>query len=402
MRYIVRFLAWAVLIGLLALAPELPAMLPSTGEGIATRVYESWAGVLRVWVCVPWPSGTGSLSRWINQQAARFEKRNPGVYVQLTSVDEQSLRDFASGPAPAPDVVIFAGGMLTRADNLLPLSSNDALLESLCETGVYNEAIYARPLAMGGYAWAVRTDYLTGSPVGQSVSVPSREGEEAVALLGAPADAPYVCWSGALLALLTATPERAGEKATRAPAGEGIDLGLATATPAPSPTPDAQPLSPQFFAPSSTGPDFRQAESVTNQFAQGQIAAMPVSPAQIYKLSRMSEAGQLANYQIIGGEYGYTDLIAFAAVVDCERANRQARARLSADLIDLLLDDAAQQALGDIGLLRVTQGAALYAPASDMAVLERAYLERAFDCPNAFDGQFRIQAAARLDRLLGR
>lgn len=395
-KWLRHALAWIVLLLMALLAPGLPGWLPPAPEDMVAETYGQWAGVLRLWVDTGWQPGSGSMQGWLNKAISRFERRNQGVYVQVQPVAASVLRDFASGEINPPDMILFAPGMITSADNLLALDAREGLLPALRDVGERDGRLYAAPVAMGGYAWAINTRLLSGAPVGEiSLPAPTKK-RETTYLIQAPRDGEYVSWSGALLYLLLHSPESELEPAPHALAGEGIDLGLTA--PAPEPTPEAEAPAPVrqlvLSIPQALGKDFRQVSSAVSDFRGGRAAAIPVSQLEIKQLSQLSEQGRVPEWAAVPSLAAFTDQLAMLAIVDVPRTNQQARQALCLKLLDLLLSDESQKALSSIWALRVTEGEALYQAQQPMAVLERSY-QGAIACPNAFDNTFRQRLQER-------
>ncbi len=397
MKWVLRGLAWLVLGALVALAPTLKAQLPSSSEGIAAQTYEGWSGVLRVWVPESYSPGGASMIPWLNKCFARFERAHPGVYVQAQPMSERFITQFADGELNPPDLLMFAPGMLRDTTHLLAIPGNENLLESLRNTGERRGATYALPIAMGGYAWAVNTQLLSSAPLGQ-LQIPQPKKGGPVYLMQAPKDSALVSWSGALLSLCLRTPDQEQPETTRPPVGEGIDLGL-TLEEAPLDEAAPAPMPLELSFPQTRPKDFRQVASAMPEFVAGQAAAIPVTPKEIQRLMQRSDLGRGPEYQIISGLQAFTDQLLLCAVVDWPREDIPARQALCQELLNLVLDEKAQSALGIARALRVTAGAPLYTGQQPLAALERGY-QRAIQCPNAFDAEFRARMSQLLDRKL--
>lgn len=398
MKWLSHGLAWILLVGLIVLAPALPQRLPSTSEGIASKMYENWAGVLRVWVCSGWQPGNGSLVPWLNNSFAQFERQNPGVYVQAQTVTAQALASFASGNINPPDALIFAPGMLTAPADLLALDGYEQLLAPLQGVG----GVYAQPIAMGGYAWAINTRLISGPPVGEiELPKPTKKGDSYY-MIQSPADGDFISWSSALLSLLLYVPESDAQDVAP-PVGEGIDLGLDVSELEQIDTKIERPIDSGELVlslPRELPQDFGATDSALNDFRSGCIAAIPVTQLEIKKLEQLADSGRVPDYQILAGIASFSDQLALFAITDCPRSDLTQRQALCAKLLDLLLDEKSQLALSSVRALRVTQGTPIYSGQQGMAVLERGYLTAAFQRPDAFDAGFRAQARQQLESAL--
>ena len=190
------------LIAILALIPAIfhaAGMLPRETSALIEEKYAGWSGVLRVWVCEGWAANRG-LAGWINRASAAFERAHEGVYVQVTPVDAETLALLPDSGLNPPDLVLFPPGALNPETRLDP------------ETPI-------RPVALGGYLWAINASLLDRVPA-----------DLRGVRLALPTDTEQNCYSAALLALCSGSSPESG-----APARGGLDLGLETAsTPAPA------------------------------------------------------------------------------------------------------------------------------------------------------------------------
>lgn len=397
-----RAVCWALLGALIVTAPMLAAQLPSTNDQLAAAQYEGWAGVLRIWVAGGWSPGYGSFVPWLNACAAQFERRNPGVYVQVQSVDERVLKAFLSGEVNPPDAILFAPGMLDSGEGLLALNCGDLLREELKGAGDWRGQLRAVPVAMGGYIWAINRSMVHEVPDDWStLETPEPLKKEARHLMQAPRDQAYISWSGALNALCAPKVVNKETGKVDAPrAGQGIDLGLPDEpqrTPAPTPTETRTIL---CKLPRLLPDDFLDNEQAFSAFASGTAAAIPATQREIRRLQLLSDNGRAPDWMAAAGNGAFTDQLLMMGVVDTARTDAGARAQLASDFVAWLLRDDSQQALASIRALRVTPGEALYPSQPGMTELERAYAGP-FQTVSAFDHRFRQtqkNEAARLMR----
>ncbi len=401
MKWFSHVLAWVLLVALIALAPTLQAALPNTSEGRAADVYKQWAGVLRVWVCMGWQPGNGSITPWLNEVAARFEKAYPGVYVQVTPVSMEQLANFKGGELNPPDAVVFSPGLIRSAEGLAAIEGEMPVVASLARVGAADGGVYAAPIAMGGYAWAVNTQLLDGLPLwDRELPAPTRKDEPAY-VMQAPRDGEHVSWSGALLALCQAAEVGEQKAAERKLVGEGVDLGLgpedaAKAEPAATEAP-VQAMT-AFTRPTRLPANFRQDNTVMGDFAARRAAAVPVTQVEIKRLENLADTGRAPDYEILAGAGTFTDQVALFGIVDGGKA---AQARLCRALLGMLWSEQAQAWLSGVRALRVTEGPALYSSNRGMAALESAYAGRDIEAPGAFDSGYIERKQLALDQTLG-
>lgn len=400
MRILARVLAWLALVALAMALPFLVRYLPTTNEGAASRFRDEWSGVLRLWVCDEmWQPGGGSFIPWLNACISRFERRNPGVYVQASSVPLSVLREFAQSPVNPPDMLLLAPGMLGAAEGLLPLAPNAALREPLQGAGQG----YATAVALGGYGWALNAARLVEAPTDWAalgeVEKPrtAKRNQREFSWMDVPADAPFSSYSKAFLSLMVdrMVPDQPPEPVK---AGEGLNLGLAE-TPGPTPTP--QPMKQVHSTlPESLPADFRARESVLTDFASDRTAAILVSQREMKRLEVLSGAGRAPEWMLEPAPY--TDQLAFVAVVNLPREDLAQRQALCVKLIDHLLSDDSQKALLGIRAFRAAPGDALYPYQTGFAQLERALSGGPVLLSAAFDPDFRDAARKAADDLVMR
>ena len=329
------------------------------GDALTER-QQAWAGVLRLWVCEELPCGT--LDAWLNEASAAFERRNDGVYVQITTVSRASAADFAAAENP-PDMLLLPPSLLDTPDGLLNRSGE-----------------YLTPVAMGGYAWAVNRAKLPDlSPEGAPMRIPM--------------DTETASYSAALAALLCGDEAASGD--TRRESRYGVDLGLPDASPHPAES--SAPLVRKELRPA----DGSQAdENAFRGFTRGETAVTLVSQRELLRLSALADSGRAPDFAVVCTGRAFTDRLALFAAVDLPRDDLSARQALCEKFLAFLLDDARQAKLSRVGCFRVTPGAALYAASSPLAPLERALTDAEPLFPPFFTREWRARAQAEAKALL--
>lgn len=164
MKKALRVLAFLAVTALLAV------IFPWTAERFTRRqeapppgVSVPKAQVLTVWLLGDGMNGMG----YLKNQAAAFEKENPGmrVYLRMAAAQELTAPD-----AVPPDVVVFRPGDLPSPEGLLcPLPEPD-LMDGALRAGKWREQLYAVPIALSGYVLAVDSAY---APKGQAAETPA-------------------------------------------------------------------------------------------------------------------------------------------------------------------------------------------------------------------------------------
>lgn len=399
-------LVWVLLAGLIAYFSYLLPALPASPEGIVREANTSWAGVLRLWVCGGWSPGYGSFTPWLNSCLMKFEKRNPGVYVQVTSVTERTMRAFLTSGINPPDMILFAPGMLLSAEGLHIIEETGAVRDDLRAVGVKNGKLYALPVAMGGYALAYDTARLSEIPDDwRALGEPAKKsGRNAPATfwLNWPSDGEYVSWSSALTNLFAdhvVYETNSGEGQVKQPIGSGVDLGLPEASHAPEEDiePEETAVLISCYLPEAVPDSFRAAESVYSSFTGGEAICIPVTQREIRRLQVMSDNGKGPDWAVQARGTGFTDQLAMMAVVDSQKQDGDDRKRLCVTLLTHLLSEESQQALSSIRAFPVIETEALYERQQGMNVLEAYLRETELTVPGAFEQDWRSEAKRNAD-----
>ena len=397
----IQCLCWAMLVLVIAITPFAVQKMPATNEGYVQSFHNDWAGVIRIWLHDTWKPGNGSFIPWLNACAARFEKRFPGVYIQITPISTAAFGDLLSASSNPPDAVLFAPQSLSSGIGLTEQEAHPSLCSSLTDAGRYQDRLCAQPVAMGGYVWVINRALLDSVPIDWSALAdlpPPQSGKKQPRhLMQVPADQPFTNWSAALNALCAprvVTPE---SKQSHAASYE-IDLGLPTA---PTPSIDTTPAESEIILcrlPQSLPDDFRQSSSALSTFLTGNTAAIPATQYEIRQLQLRSDQGRAPDWIAEPGNAAFSDQLLMMGIVDHPRNDSTQRQQLAEKFMASLLDEDAQIALSGIRALRVTYGASLYRNQAGMDVLEQVFSE-SFTIPNAFDNTWRKRSAAEADRL---
>lgn len=401
MKRMLRALAWIGLVSLIVLAPFAAASLTAERPDYVREHYSSWTGVLRLWKCEGWQAGSGSLTAWLNRCTERFEKKHPGVYIQMTDVSAETLKEFLSAGVNPPDLILYAPGMLEAPYDLLQLPDELQLRRAVSDIGCWQERRYAVPVALGGYAMAVNSQLLAETPENWSEAAASEirngKGKKTADLLNAPADGAFVSWSAAIVSMFAGSYAPNG-KAQEAPVGDGIDLGLPTGRTHQTAPPDVSGEERQNNAlPGILPEDFRKKESVYSQFTAGEIAAMPVTQREVRRLSQRSETGKAPDWRVEIMGMPFTDQIALVSVVACGKEDEQDRQSLCMELIQLMLTAEMQSKLTAARAFPVIDLPPLYGNQTGMREMEGALADDGLLAPPAFGNEWRIYAERLMD-----
>ena len=361
-------LCLALLIPLLLRARQ---VLPMDTHPLVAEKYAGWSGVLRLWVFEGWQSGAGSVSAWLNGCIARFEKRNPGVYIQPTFVDAGALAGMNDSGIARPDMILFPPTLLDAPAGLAAISPPEGLRAGLDRVGLWHGQNYAVPVALGGYMWAWNATRADG--------LPSDWSDGGADALAAPPPEAFQRWDAALLTLCAGLPH-----ATDVPSGEGdalpgLDLGLGGigATPAPAPTADAP-------APPCRLPEgFQWDGDAWRRFINGEVSAIPLTQREVRRLQALSAQGKGPDWRLTAGGIPFTDQLLALGI--CVRGGNDPRPTLCEAFLALLLSENCQGELHRAGAFAVTGASSGYDRGDPLAALDEALRSGAVIAPNLFD-----------------
>lgn len=349
----VRILACLMVLGMLVPAiMSISGRLPSNTQSLIEKKYGDWAGVIRMWVCEGWPTGTGSIAAWLNPCLRRYEKEHPGVYIQPEYVDASTLAALGSDGLLPPDLVLFPPGALKSPDMLLALNDVAPLRRGL------NKSDRAIPILMGGYMWAYNAALLDDLPASW------RDAEVAPTLMP---DETWRHWSTALLALCSGYSVSDLQNREHGNAGS-LELGLPDdLLPTPSSVPPQPPVPCQLPKGFSASPDAWQ------DFINGDAAAMPVTQREVRRLQSLSDQGCDLDWRLGVTGNTFTDQLLYLGIVN--RPSPDEKLALCHALVAHLLSDDCQNTLHRAGAFSVTDIASGYAvgdPLCDMDTMLRA------------------------------
>lgn len=375
------------LLSLLLLIPALlfaRHILPIDTRPLIAEKYAGWSGVLNLWIYEGWPCGSGSISPWLNQCIAGFERAHPGVYVQPQFVDAGAITSMNDSGILLPDMLLFPPNLLASPKGLLPLAIPENLRPALCHSGQWKGSTYAIPVAIGGYLWALNTELISALP---------DSWHDTDAVLSVPSPEPWRRWDAALLALCAAryapSDPASATMSTASPLGE-VELGLAGGE---TPVPTASPETNRKATLCRRLPaDFHYDEDAWRHFVNGESAAMPVTQREIRRLQALSDQGKEPRWQLSPGDNGFTDQLLAMAIVNREdHADRQT---LCADFIVWLLTDTCQSSLYRASAFAVTDVLSGYDSSDPLAMLDQSLRDSSLSVPPIFSIQWVADAEA--------
>ncbi|MGI6183213.1 MAG: hypothetical protein ACOYIH_03830 [Candidatus Fimadaptatus sp.] len=321
---------------LVAGAPHIESHLPVPPRGLTALPYEGWSGVIRLSVHQGFRSGTGSIVPWLNACLSAYEKRHPGVYVQVETVSKAALSRSVEQDIP-PDIAIFTPGALDDASRLLPLDMPETVRGDLARACMSNGECRAVPLCFGGYGVLMNPGDMAQLPsdwqeaVQQQYRAATRS-EQAHYALQVPGEGR---WPNAARRVLGELPEQG----------------------------DMLP------------PDYMQCSEVKAMadFKSGRVACIPAGQWQLRQLALAQAQGKAPSHKFIPMEQAYSDMYFAASIVAADDEGAQARAAVCRDIIACLAGEEAQGRLETALLMPSMNGMRLYAQGGDMAALESAY-----------------------------
>lgn len=333
-----------IILALIAAVAHLNCVLPLDTNSLIEEKYSGWSGVLRIWVYEGWQPGIGSSSSWLTLCGNSFEKNHEGVYIQIQYVQESALINLCENGILPPDIILFPPGTIEYPRYLASLCNADSLKHGLKNSGSYQGMIYAQPILMGGYIWAYNTALLEFIP----------DSWENISLsVGIPADERHHKWSAALMCLCSSPYfNNISEDNSSYLVNPSLDIGLPSTDDHIIPDPTQMP-------PSSTpsycrlSDNFLFSDSAYSQFLNGNIAAVPVTQREIYRLEQRSSQGNGPEWQIsITGDITFSDQILYAAVID--NYSNLEKQELCKEFISFLLTEDCQNQLYRIGAFSTT------------------------------------------------
>lgn len=134
--------------------PNLPQKPPATAQG-------GYKGVIELWNVETFEGGSGSRSSWLTARSAKFEAKNTGLFVYVTTLTESELvGKLADGQTF--DMVCFSrgvGDVIKQYLAPLDIESRD-VKENMLLAGQVDGKQYAAPLYAGAYCLFARTSQL--------------------------------------------------------------------------------------------------------------------------------------------------------------------------------------------------------------------------------------------------
>ena len=148
--------------------------LPGDSAYLVEEKYDSWTGVLRIWVTESAAIGGVSPMSWLNACAAQMEKAHSGVYCSFRMVPDEALGEPTLYP---PDVIVYTDGLLANHDRLAEIGPELPLRAELRQSN------YAVPIAISPCFLIYRTSGgLPADLIGTTVACEERRLDALTAL----------------------------------------------------------------------------------------------------------------------------------------------------------------------------------------------------------------------------
>lgn len=144
-------------VAILALLWALPN-LPQKPDAQAKAGYK---GVIELWNVESFEGGSGSRQSWLTNKSAKFEAKNSGLFVHVTTLTEDELKQKLAD-SQTFDIICFSRGAGDAVKELLAPLTVDCknIRENMLLAGQFDGKQYAMPLYTGAYCLFARTSQL--------------------------------------------------------------------------------------------------------------------------------------------------------------------------------------------------------------------------------------------------
>ncbi len=130
-----------------------------------------WRGVITVWDFPRLDTSNGSRYGWIRRKIREFEKKNPGVYIDLRELDWSNgptLLKAAAKTGAYPDIApvgsdfyFISKAVLEELDTYISSEEKADFTDNAINSVTYNGRMYGLPWMTTGYALLLNTDMFT-------------------------------------------------------------------------------------------------------------------------------------------------------------------------------------------------------------------------------------------------
>ncbi|MGI6705769.1 MAG: ABC transporter substrate-binding protein [Clostridia bacterium] len=378
---------WACTLLFLIFAPhmimdKLDALNPAE---LLSPPKEEWTGILNLWEIASWQTGYGSRVNWLNKRIYEFERRHPGVFIELRLMKPEAANLFIEGKEVLPDIISFPPGMISNPASILsPMEDNPSLKRvrtELLNAVKLDGKTMGVPWMMGSYGILVNME-LTAE---REVVIPDAEEWNAEAFLQTVKecsfekelsrkqkewiygfDAGRAAFTFPLISLFW-TGGNEGISAQEVSLLAGLKRGPG--------------LVPDGFA-------FASEETVWDSFVNGRAAMMLGNQRNIYGMLELEEQGKSFEWIILpfpriqgGRESFFNDQVQFMGAV---KQDKPAKEKVAKKFICSILEEEVQAQLTDLGVFPVLANMdRLYENEEKMDQMEK-HIHMPLRIPNAF------------------
>ena len=128
------------------------------GGQVFRREAPEWYGIVDIWHIASFKPYVGSLTSFLAERAAAFEKDHPGIHIRVTGLTEKQFQERIDR-GDFPDAYSFAAGTLYE-EQLAAFSPEVPDLVAPARPAEGSGGLYALPYCISGYALAVNTQQL--------------------------------------------------------------------------------------------------------------------------------------------------------------------------------------------------------------------------------------------------
>jgi len=130
--------------------------------------FPSWKGIITLWDISYIDIGTGNRSRWLNNLIKEFEKKNPGIFIDMRRMTAERVREYFSGETNEefnPDIISLDNYeqtvptyMLESLNSFFTKEEIDRFHPIAYQRVEREGQIYGVPWMMGGYVLVLNQD----------------------------------------------------------------------------------------------------------------------------------------------------------------------------------------------------------------------------------------------------
>jgi len=160
----------AILAVYIFIGPDLLKQMKENYKKSLEPVHEKteWTGVITLWDYPRLDLTNGKRFSWIKSKIKQFEKKNPGVYIELRELDWKEGPTFlkaaakiGANPDIAPvgsDYFFMSGGYIEELGSYMSLEEKKDFIDSILDTATDKGKLYGIPWMMTGYTMLLNTD----------------------------------------------------------------------------------------------------------------------------------------------------------------------------------------------------------------------------------------------------